>query len=479
MNNLFYPFLFFVVFMIGCKSNEPENEQAEQKNSNIAYSENTTAADFEAAYTEQQDWSKDASIYEVNIRQFSEEGTFDAVTAQLERISQMGIEIIWLMPIHPISKEKRKQSEDELGSYYAVGDFRAVNPNYGTMQDFEELVAKAHELGLKVLLDWVPNHTGWDHPWITEHPDYYTQVDGEIVDPINPDTGESWGWTDVADLNYENEEMRRAMIGDMKFWLEEKNVDGFRCDVAHGVPVDFWEEAVPELRAVAGEGFFMLAEAEKPELAGMFHMSYGWGFHHLVHEVLNGEKPTTELKEHVESFHNRFGSNHYAMMFTTNHDENSWAGTVFDRYGDAHKAMAVLTFTIHGMPLIYSGQEAAMDKQLEFFTKDAIEWNDYPLQEFYTNLLQLKKDNKALWNGDFGGELTILSDAEDGAYTYMRQKENNKVMVAVNFTDSDISVEWPFEKDGSWKLVMGEVLPNDHPMMIGEYGYAVWVNNEE
>ena len=475
MKQLFLPLFVFTLFF-SCKK---ENSMKDDQSSNIAYSESETSTDFEAKYTDQAIWSNDASMYEVNIRQFSEEGTFDAVTAQLERIKNMGIEIIWLMPVHPISKEKRKESADDLGSYYAVSDFRAINPNYGTMEDFEELVAKAHELDMKVILDWVPNHTGWDHPWITEHPDFYTQVDGEIVDPINPDTGESWGWTDVADLNYDNDEMRKTMISDMAFWVKEKGVDGFRCDVAHGVPVDFWEQAVKELRAIKGKDLFLLAEAEQPELAGLFNMSYGWGFHHMLHKVLKGEEEFTAIEENVADFENRFGSNHYPLMFTTNHDENSWAGTVFERYGDAHKAMAVLTFTINGMPLIYSGQEAGLDKQLKFFTKDAIDWKDYPLQDFYTQLLQLKKDNPALWNGDFGGELKVMPTDEDSkVYTYLRQKEKNKVFVAINFSKNQAGFEWPFEKDGSWELQMGEILPDDGATNLGANGYAVWVKND-
>lgn len=469
------PVLFLILitlFMLRCKNEE-------KSNTNIAYAESQTDEDFKAPYTEQPIWTNDASIYEVNIRQFSEEGTFQAVTEELERIKNMGIEIIWLMPVHPISKEKRKESPEDLGSYYAVGDFRAVNPEYGTMEDMEKLIARAHELELKVILDWVPNHTGWDHPWITEHPDYYTQKDGEIIDPVNPATGESWGWTDVADLNYDNPEMRRAMIDDMIFWIKEKNIDGFRCDVAHGVPADFWEEAVKELGQVKGKNLFMLAEAEEPKFAGIFNMSYGWSFHHILHEVLRGEKPFSELETNIREFEEKFGSNHYQMMFTTNHDENSWAGTVKERYGAASEAMAVLTFTINGMPLIYSGQEAALDKRLKFFTKDSIEWNNYPLQEFYTNLLKLKFTNKALWNGDFGGDLKVFPGEENSKiFTYLRQKDNNKVFVAVNFSNREAGFEWPFEKDGSWKLEMGEILPDDGTTMLPASGYAVWIKND-
>ncbi len=465
--------MFILLALFSCKSNK------EEKDSNIAYQGEQSVSEGEAPFTEQAIWSNDASIYEVNIRQFSEEGSFQAVTDQLERIKNMGIEIIWLMPVHPISEAKRKEKPGDLGSYYAVGDFRAVNPEYGTMEDLENLITKAHELELKVILDWVPNHTGWDHPWITEHPDYYTQDDnGNILDPINPDTGESWGWTDVADLNYDNPEMRKAMIGDMKFWLTEKHIDGFRCDVAHGVPVDFWKEAIPQLRDNGGKDVFMLAEAEKPELAGLFNMSYAWSFHHLLHEVLRGEKPKTELKQNVDQYHKNFGSNHYAMMFTTNHDENSWSGTEEQRYGDAQKAMAALTFTLDGMPLIYSGQEAGLTKQLEFFVKDPIQWNGYTRQAFYTQLLELKHENKALWNGDFGGTLQVIQDGDEPIYLYQRIKGGNKVLVAINFSDQKASFEWPFENDGSWVLEMGELLPDDEQVKLDRYGFAIWVKNE-
>ncbi len=464
-----------ISMFMGCKTEPKEQE------SNIAYQESDHSSSSGVAnYTKQDDWSKNASIYEVNIRQFSQEGTFDAVTSQLERIKKLGTDIIWLMPVHPISEAKRKEKPGDLGSYYAVGDFRAVNPEYGTMEDMEELIAEAHRLNMKVILDWVPNHTGWDHPWITEHPDYYTQIDGEIVDPINPSTGESWGWTDVADLNYDNQEMRKAMIDDMAFWITEKGIDGFRCDVAHGVPVDFWEESVPELRNAAGnKDLFFLAEAEKPELAGLFNMSYAWGFHHMLHQVLKGERPFSAIQEDINHYEEQFGKNHYAMMFTTNHDENSWSGTVFERYGDAHKAMAVLTFTIDGMPLVYSGQESAMDKQLKFFSKDAIDWKDYPLQDFYAELLQLKKENEALWNGEFGGGLEVFEGKEESkVYTYKREKNGNQVLVAINFSDEQQAFTFPFDDQEGWSVALGATMSTGSENSLSPHGYAVWVKNE-
>ncbi len=438
----------------------------------------------------QPDWSKNAVMYEVNTRQFSEDGSFSAVQDQLPRLKDMGIDILWFMPIHPISVEKRKAEGDllvteiedpeeqkkYLGSYYAVADFKEVNPEHGTLDDFKSLVNEAHELSMKVIIDWVPNHTGWDHSWITEHPEWYTQNDkGEIVDPLNPETGESWGWTDVADLNYDVAEMREEMISDMKYWLTEANIDGFRCDVAHGVPVDFWRDANAQLRETKND-IYMLAEAEIPALAEMFNSSYAWSFHHTLKEALHGEKELDELEATVKSYKERFGKDHHMLMFTTNHDENAWSGTVFERYGDAHKAMAVLTFTLDGMPLVYSGQESGMDKRLKFFEKDVIEWGDYALQDFYKNLLALKKGNKALYNGSFGGDLEVIDSGNPKVYTYQREKEGNKVFVAINFSDKEQSFDWPLNGNDSWNLEFGEVLPENKG--LGKYGYAVWVKNE-
>jgi glycosidase len=319
-----------------------------------------------------------------------------------------------------------------------------------------------HSAGMYAIIDWVPNHTGWDNPWIEQHPDFYTKKDGEITDPINPATGESWGWTDVADLDYDNDEMRDSMIAAMAYWVEDIGIDGFRVDVAHGVPVDFWEEASEELYAI--EPLFMLAEAEVPEIVnnGAFVMDYGWEMHHLLNEIAkaqgafrgDGEQDLSNiarqegadvpiaigtvnalsidelLAEKKEAY-----DRGYQMQFTSNHDENAWAGTEFSRFGDGHKAFAVLTATFDGMPLIYSGQESAVDKQYEFFTKDEIKWGDYAYADFYKTLFDLKEDNKALWNGTHGGELVKIPTGNDeNIYAFTREKDGDQVIVVINLS---------------------------------------------
>lgn len=381
------------------------------------------------------EWSKTSNIYEVNIRQYTPEGTFSAFAEHLPRLQKMGVDILWFMPIYPISETKRKGS---LGSYYAISDYTAVNPNFGTPEEFQAVVDEAQELGMHVILDWVPNHTGWDHEWIEEHPDYYTQdEEGNIIDPINPETGESWGWTDVADLNYDNENMRADMISAMRFWLDEVGVDGFRVDVAHNVPTDFWEEAVPQLRASRSD-LFLLAEAEYPPLNNkeLFAMSYGWSFHHLMNQMAKGEASVADLRVWREQEAPKWEKG-WLMNFITNHDENSWNGTIEERLGDAADAMAVLTFTFEGMPLIYSGQEAAMDKRLKFFEKDLIEWGDIPKQDFYTKLLQLKTGHPALWNGTAGAPVVeIETNLPEDVFAFQRTQEDRAVMVVLNLSDN-------------------------------------------
>lgn len=379
------------------------------------------------------DWSKNSNIYEVNLRQYTPEGTITAFQKHLPRLQEMGVDILWFMPVHPISEAKRK---GPLGSYYAVSDYRAVNPQFGTTEAFRALVNDIHQRGMHIVIDWVPNHTGWDHVWLTDHPEYYTQDEnGNVIDPINPETGESWGWTDVADLNYDNMDMRQAMIDDMLYWLEDMEIDGFRVDVAHGVPHDFWQQAIPYLQAANPE-LFMLAEAEIPALNNdsLYTMSYGWSFHHLLNEVAQEHKTPDQLDEWRKTEGAKWKAG-WLMHFITNHDENSWQGTVEERMGPAADAMAVLTFTYDGMPLIYSGQEAGLNKRLEFFEKDPIDWADFSKVPFYTKLLKLKRDNPALWNGIAGGSFNKLPTSQDQAiYAYARAKEENAVIVVLNLS---------------------------------------------
>ncbi len=418
------------------------------------------------AYTKPRvpDWHKNANIYEVNLRHYTPEGTFRAFEAHLPRLREMGVDILWFMPIHEISKTKRKGG---MGSPYAVNDYYDVNPDFGTMADFKHLLAAIHAANMYCIIDWVPNHSGWDNPWVTEHPDWYTKdKDGNITDPINYDTGESWGWTDVADFNYDNPDMRRGMTEAMSFWIKEVGIDGFRVDVAHGVPVDFWEACTDALYAI--KPVFLLAEAEVPALRnnGSYIMDYGWEMHHLLNDIAksrganhkkadklvqgnvvdaHNEKPINKHALHLDTMLAKKAKQYahgYAMHFTSNHDENAWAGTEFERMGDGHKAFAVLTATFDGMPLLYSGQESAMDKQLAFFEKDEIPWGDFAYAKFYKTLLDLKHRNKALWNGEHGGPLVKIPTGNDEmVYAFTREKEGDRVVVAINLSGKEQSVE--------------------------------------
>ncbi len=372
-----------------------------------------------------------AVIYEVNIRQHTPEGTFNTFTEEhLDRIADMGVDILWLMPIFPISEKNRK---GELGSYYAVADYKGVNPEFGTMEDFKELVNRAHERGMFVILDWVPNHTGWDNKWIEEHPDWFTKdEEGKIIPPM-PD------WADVADLNYDNTEMRAAMIDALKYWLTEADIDGYRCDVAWGVPVDFWDEARLALDSV--KPVFMLAEADGPKLADKaFDMVYGWNFHHMMNDVAQGKANASAVVAQIDSINAKYDTDDIVMQFITNHDENSWNGTTEERMGDAKECLAVLTWLAPGMPLIYSGQEANMDKRLRFFTKDTISWNDTSSYDFYRSLNKLK-DNPALSSYAKIKDKDMILAADENVLIINRSTGNDQVVAVFNLSDQPQQIE--------------------------------------
>ena len=376
------------------------------------------------------EWVKNATIYEVNIRQYTPEGTFAAFEEHLPRLEKLGVELLWFMPVNPIGEKNRKGS---LGSYYSVKDYKSVNPEFGTLGDFKKLVTGAHRHGMHVIIDWVPNHTAWDHKWISEHPEYYVRNDsGKFVSPFD--------WTDVVQLDYKNKAMRRSMISAMKFWLKETGIDGFRCDVAHMVPVDFWDEARQALDSV--KAVFMLAESDQYFLhEHAFDATYGWSFHHLMNDIAAGKKTANAISYHFSRKDSLFPSDAIVMQFTSNHDENSWNGTVRERLDGGVKTFAVLTFTVPGMPLIYSGQEAGLDKRLRFFDKDTIQWKENDLFGFYMTLTGLKKRNAALWNGDWGGSLTRITSSDNkSVYAFLREKDNDRVFVVLNLTGNPESV---------------------------------------
>ena len=371
------------------------------------------------------EWAKNAVLYEVNVRQYTPEGTFKAFEKHLPRLKAMGVDILWLMPVNPLGIKNRKGT---LGSYYSVKDYLAVNPEYGTKDDLKELVKKAHELGLHVIIDWVANHTSWDNNLITEHPDWYKHDStGKIIPPV-PD------WTDVAGLNYKNKELCDYMTNALIYWVKEADIDGFRCDVAGMLPVSFWNKAVPEIRAV--KPVFMLAEWETPEMHDTaFDMTYSWDLYHLMNDIAQQKKTADQLDSILKKESSKFPADAYRMRFTTNHDENSWNGTEYERMGDAAKTFAVLTFTIPGMPLIYSGQESAFNRRLKFFDKDQINWDNFSLAGFYTSLDKLKKENNALSAGSAGGEMIKVASGNDkNIYSFIRKKDDNLVFVVLNLS---------------------------------------------
>ena len=381
------------------------------------------------------EWSKNANIYEVNIRQYSEEGTFKAFQEDLPRLKEMGVKILWLMPIHPIGKINRKETEESRGAYYSVADYKKVNPNFGTEEDFKNLVDAAHEQGFKLIIDWVANHSAWDNPW-TENKDWYELTeDGNFMPPRGTD------WSDVIQLNYESEEMRAAMLDALEFWVREFDIDGYRCDVAGMVPTDFWENARVELDKI--KPVFMLAEDGEPELLHKaFDMNYAWEYAHVIREIAKGEQTFEDLDSLFERDSKRFPENAYRMYFTSNHDENSWNGTDPEMYGDNFENFAVLSATVKGMPLIYNGQESDLDKRLEFFEKDEIEWKNYKYADFYKMLLTLNTENEALWNGDFGGE-TIRVESPEGTYAFKRKKGDHEIWVAINNNSETSTISFP------------------------------------
>jgi glycosidase len=422
-------------------------------------------------------WSKSATIYEINVRQYTPEGTFAALDRQLPRLDSLHADILWIMPVQPIGKKNRK---GPLGSYYSISNYRAINPEFGTADDFKRLVTDAHRLGKKVLLDWVPNHTSFDHVWITAHPDWYVhRADGSISN-ARDNEGHETDWTDVAELNYDNTAMRHAMIADMRWWLDTMKVDGFRCDVAGGVPMDFWADARRRL-SVAKPQLFMLAEAEGPEYYPAFDATYGWEFHHLLNEIAQGKRPTTDLNAYFARSRRSYPTTAYRMYFTSNHDENSWNGTEFERMGANHLAAFVLSATaIESMPLLYTGQEASMKKRLRFFEKDTVDWSGPSLASFYRSIFDLKHANQALWNGAYGGSQTILTtDGGSRVFIFTRNGAGNSVLVALNFGDGNAHVTYHgLSRAGlysDWFTKIAVRLEESGTVEIPAHGYRVFV----
>lgn len=397
-----------------------------------------------------------AVIYEANIRQYSPEGTFNAFAKDIPQLKNLGVKVIWLMPIYPVSLKNRKATGDlsvedikdpeerkkYLGSYYAISDYTAVNPDMGTNEDFDALIKTAHDNGMYVILDWVANHTGWDHKWITEHPEYYHKnAKGEVTDPLNPETGESWGWTDVAHLDFSNKELHEVMKNEMMYWVKEHNIDGFRCDVADNVPTEFWQATVPELEKV--KPLFMLMESNKPYLfKGIFDMGYGWDAHHTMNAIAKGEKTVKDWDALMEKISKEYAKEDIFMNFTSNHDENSWNGSEYERLGspEAVEAFAALTYAMPGMPLIYTGQEYDLERRLKFFEKDQIGKDKGRMYPVYEKLGKLKNENAALNGGkNPAAYKRIGTSADDKILAFEREKNGKKLIYVANLSNKPVS----------------------------------------
>jgi alpha-amylase len=413
------------------------------------------------------DWIHTSNVYEVNLRQYTHAGTFAAFCREMPRLKAMGVEILWFMPITPISVTKRLGT---LGSYYACSDYTSTNPEFGSVNDFRQLVDEAHGLGLKVMIDWVANHTGWDHKWTTEHPEYYRKnADGGFFD--------SHGWEDVIDLNYDSSLLRQAMIDAMIFWVKECNIDGFRCDMAMLVPLDFWRTARTQVDGV--KKLFWLAECEEINYHEVFDASYTWKFLHRMEAIWRGEFGADGLDEVLQYYDTMFPADGFRAYFTSNHDENSHSGSEYERLGDAALAFAVLCCTWNGLPLIYSGQELPNTKRLLFFDKDYIPWTgNCQLHDFYKALLSLRKSNPALRAADPAVTTHRLHtrDLDARCFAFLRRKDEDEVLVALNLSANPLSLPaGDLLLHGSFRnLFTGEVLdPATAPLLMDAWGYSV------
>lgn len=367
--------------------------------------------------------TKDVAMYEVNMRAFSAEGTFKGVQARLDSIKALGINVVWLMPIHPIGVLK---NAGQLGSPYSIKDFKAVNSEHGTLEDLQNLVIEAHNRNIAVIIDWVANHTAWDNAWVTTHPEWYSKdAAGNIIIPAGTN------WNDVADLDYSNPIMRTFMISAMKYWVLKANIDGFRCDHADGVPVDFWKQATDSLKKLPNRKYIMLAEGASASLfnAG-FSMNYGWDFYGQILKVYKNSLATSSLATTHNAEYAAIPAGSHKLRFTTNHDESAWADTPINLFNGQAGALSafVLTTYMGGVPLLFSGQEVGRPDKTPFFTKSPINWSLNPntLAE-YKRIMTFRQSSNAVKEGT----LTAINDAAN-VIVFKRSFQTEEVLVLVN-----------------------------------------------
>lgn len=434
--------------------------------SSTANNQNSTQLKISVQHPE---WSYNSTIYEVNIRQFTKEGTFKAFAKHLPRLKKLGVDILWLMPLNPIGKKNRK---GELGSYYSVRDYKGINPEFGNKDDFKNLVNEIHKNGMHVIIDWVANHSAWDNIWVKTHPDYYTKDKrGNFVSPV-PD------WTDVIDFDYSNKKLWNAMADAMKYWVKEFDIDGFRCDVAAMVPTEFWTFVRPQLDKL--KHVFMLAEANKPYLHQVFDMTYNWQLKDLLNGIAKEEKNVNDIYKYLNEEKTNYPPDAFRMNFTSNHDENTWNGTVFERLYGAAEISAVFACLIPGMPMIYNGQEAGLNKRLRFFNKDTIEWRQSKFENIYKTLFHEKHVNQALFNGSKGGKLNLIKTNNKNIFAFERDKNKDRIIGIFNFSPEEqmFTVGRNVFKDKFNDIFTQHIfkLDKDKRMKLPAWGYKVLTN---
>jgi glycosidase len=414
------------------------------------------------------EWTRNMVLYEINVRQFSKSGTFAGVDSSLTQIKDLGVNVLWFMPVYPIGQVNRK---GELGSYYSISDYKGINPEFGNINDFKALVAKAHEMGFHVILDWVGNHTSWDNKMATEHPEWFEKTPaGKFISPFD--------WSDVIQLDYKAMPLWDYMIDAMKYWVADVGVDGFRCDFPGLIPEKFWYKARTELEAV--KPVLLLAEDEEHSylLNRAFDMNYAWAHHHMMNAVAEGKRKPAALDSLMMAEMKYYPSEAYRLRFLTNHDENSWNGTIKEKMGDAQKAFAAYLFTIPGVPLLYNGQEADLDKRLEFFKRDPIEWKKSDLRPFYTTLCNLRTSNPVLRHGTEGGSFNMIETSRPKkVIAYSRVKEKSTVLAIINFSKdtATVKLKGAFEGGTYRDVFTGEQVnvQAGKPVSLNSWGYLI------
>ncbi len=417
------------------------------------------------------EWTKNATIYQINTRQFTKEGTFREAEKHLDRLRALGVDILWLMPIHEIGIINRKGT---LGSPYSVRDYYSVNSEFGSLDDLKHFVASAHAQGMHVILDWVANHTAWDNPLVSTHPDWYVR---DWKGDFRPTPW--WDWPDIIDLDYTRPEVRQYMTEALKYWVSEADVDGYRCDVAGFVPTDFWNNARKELDMI--KPVFMLAEWESRDLhAEAFDMTYAWTWFDAVKAASCGGG-LDGLFVYYSWNEKAYAQDCFRMTMVSNHDKNAWDGTEYEQFGEAVEAAIVLSVVGEGFPLLYNGQEAGNTRRLAFFEKDPIDWQPHPMGELYQRLFAIKKQNHALWNGAWGARMVhVPNRAPSAVFSFVRQTSHNKVLAAINFSRSQQSPTFaPGLCDGEYRDAMtGEemTLTGDTAVTIEPWGYRIFIS---